>query len=468
MNGRHLIAQGINASPGWAGGIAVFNTDRAERLGKAGQEVILIRPESEPDDVHGLLYSRGMVTSRGGVTSHAGVVCRGLGIPCVAGANIEIDDDRMLFSTSDRVVREGERIVIDGSSGLIYIEDDSGLVVSNTHEVVVTYRGSRDETTRQKQTDPLDSAYLKRYVSLLLSTNSDNYVDDSVGIFWLLRDLVKDRSKTKVRVQINASTDLPPEPSRVVHDATKYRSFIQPPATMIDDILGAMHWTMDPDTTIVIWSIMNTLVRLLQNEVGAGNHHLAIRPIIDPQISFVDLRTQSLALLDARPIIQLVGLEFFGINHFIRNYLEWGYVQWWITTQLPGTSIEDAWSLDRSNPQGESLLSGAKDLITFLVVLDGKCLTPQETRAFYNELRKRELGWDWYREHGVSRLEIVDLLKEVQEGRSTNSSLLRKCVDMGLVTDNLRCSSTGLSLLFEQPALSRRHITFAGRELQDE
>src|SRR5258708_38742783 len=102
MNGRHLIAQGINASPGWAGGIAVFNTDRAERLGKAGQEVILIRPESEPDDVQGLLYSRGMVTSRGGVTSHAGVVCRGLGIPWVGGANIEIDHDPMLFPTSDK------------------------------------------------------------------------------------------------------------------------------------------------------------------------------------------------------------------------------------------------------------------------------------------------------------------------------------------------------------------------------
>jgi hypothetical protein len=303
---------------------------------------------------------------------------------------------------------------------------------------------------------------------LLLTANTDDYIEDRVGIFWLLRDLVKDLSNTKVRVRTNKSAEPLRKPGRVVHDAKKYRSFIQPPATIIDDILRAMHWIMDPDTTIVIWNIMNTLVRLLQNEVGAGSHHLAIRPIIDPQLSFVDLRTQSLAVLDTRPVIQLVGLEFFGINHFIRNYLEWGYVQWWITTQLPGANMEDAWSLDKSNPQGESLLSGAKELITFLVVLDGKCLTPLQTRAFYNELRKRELGWGWYRDQDVSWLEIVDALREIQEGRSTNPSILGKCVEMGIVTDNLRCSSTGLSLLFEQVATERRRISFAGKELQDE
>jgi hypothetical protein len=88
--------------------------------------------------------------------------------------------------------------------------------------------------------------------------------------------------------------------------------------------------------------------------------------------------------------------------------------------------------------------------------------------VFYNELRKRELGWDWYREQDISWLEIIDALKEIQEGRPASPGLLRKCVDMGLVTDDLRCTSTGLSLLFEQTALSRCHITFLGREVQDE
>ncbi len=80
-----LLAKGLNASPGAATGKAIFDADRAEQLGKAGIAVVLVRPETSPDDVHGMLVAKGILTARGGATSHAAVVARGLGLPCVAG-----------------------------------------------------------------------------------------------------------------------------------------------------------------------------------------------------------------------------------------------------------------------------------------------------------------------------------------------------------------------------------------------
>jgi pyruvate,orthophosphate dikinase len=116
-----FLAKGLNASPGAATGVAVFDADTAEAWGKAGKAVILVRPETNPDDVHGMLVARGILTQRGGATSHAAVVARGLGKPCVAGTEaIRVDDERKLFSVNGRTVRQGDFISIDGSSGEVF------------------------------------------------------------------------------------------------------------------------------------------------------------------------------------------------------------------------------------------------------------------------------------------------------------------------------------------------------------
>ena len=118
-----LLAIGLNASPGAATGKAVFDADRAEHLGKAGTPVVLVRPETSPDDVHGMLVARGVLTARGGATSHAAVVARGLGLPCVAGAeNIRVSDVDRLFTVagSAMVIREGDDISIDGATGEVF------------------------------------------------------------------------------------------------------------------------------------------------------------------------------------------------------------------------------------------------------------------------------------------------------------------------------------------------------------
>jgi len=116
------LAQGLPASPGAASGIVVFDADRAELLGRAGERVILVREETKPEDIHGFFAAEGVLTSRGGKTSHAAVVARGMGKPCVAGAEgIQVDTERRIAKVGDTVLTEGSTITIDGGNGNVYL-----------------------------------------------------------------------------------------------------------------------------------------------------------------------------------------------------------------------------------------------------------------------------------------------------------------------------------------------------------
>src|ERR671923_2240103 len=119
------IARGVGASPGAASGSTVFDIATAEALGKKGEKVILVREETRPDDVPAFFQSVGILTSRGGKTSHAAVVARGMGKPCVVGCSqIEINADGKSFSVNGKkVVTEGEKITIDGSTGRVYVDE---------------------------------------------------------------------------------------------------------------------------------------------------------------------------------------------------------------------------------------------------------------------------------------------------------------------------------------------------------
>jgi pyruvate,orthophosphate dikinase len=115
-----VLATGLAASPGAAYGKAVFDADRAEEMAKAGEKVIMVRIETNPDDVHGMIAAQGVLTSRGGRTSHAAVVARGMGKPCVAGAeSVQVDLVRRQFVAGGKTIREGDEFTIDGSTGRV-------------------------------------------------------------------------------------------------------------------------------------------------------------------------------------------------------------------------------------------------------------------------------------------------------------------------------------------------------------
>jgi pyruvate,orthophosphate dikinase len=118
-----MLAKGLNASPGAGTGIAIFDAEKAKELGAEGRAVILVRPETAPDDVPGMLASKGVLTQHGGMTSHAAVVARGSNMPCVAGCeDIRVDVERAQFTVreTDRMIKEGDIISVDGSTGEVF------------------------------------------------------------------------------------------------------------------------------------------------------------------------------------------------------------------------------------------------------------------------------------------------------------------------------------------------------------
>jgi pyruvate, orthophosphate dikinase len=115
---RDVLTKGLPASPGAASGKVVFDADTAEKWKGAGEDVILVRVETSPEDIHGMHAAKGVLTARGGMTSHAAVVARGMGRPCVSGAgSLAISAKDKLFRVAGRELREGDIVTIDGSTG---------------------------------------------------------------------------------------------------------------------------------------------------------------------------------------------------------------------------------------------------------------------------------------------------------------------------------------------------------------
>jgi len=116
-----VVAKGLPASPGAASGRVVFDADEAEKLGQT-EKIILVRNETTPDDIHGIVAAQGILTARGGMTSHAAVVARGMGKPCVSGCDaIRIDYEREVFTIGDLTVKKGDLVSIDGAQGHVIL-----------------------------------------------------------------------------------------------------------------------------------------------------------------------------------------------------------------------------------------------------------------------------------------------------------------------------------------------------------
>ena len=136
---KEVIAKGLPASPGAATGKVVFTADEAEDEANKGEKIILVRLETSPEDIHGMVAAEGILTARGGMTSHAAVVARGMGKCCVAGCEaIKVDYNKQLFTVADKVVKKDAYISIDGSSGEVML----GQVPTVDSEVTQVVKGT--------------------------------------------------------------------------------------------------------------------------------------------------------------------------------------------------------------------------------------------------------------------------------------------------------------------------------------
>jgi pyruvate,orthophosphate dikinase len=145
-----VAARGLNASPGAACGRIVLDADTAEERGRAGESVILVRWETTPDDIHGLIQAAGILTAHGGMTSHAAVVARGMGKPCVAGCEeLTIDLDARTISLAGQQLDEGDTITIDGGAGSVIV-GAVDLVPPQINDDFETILGWADDVRRLK------------------------------------------------------------------------------------------------------------------------------------------------------------------------------------------------------------------------------------------------------------------------------------------------------------------------------
>jgi pyruvate,orthophosphate dikinase len=153
-----VAARGLNASPGAASGRVVLDADTAEERGKAGEAVILVRWETTPEDIHGLIQAKGVLTAHGGMTSHAAVVARGMGKPCVAGCEgLEIDVASRTLRIGGHDLRVGDTITIDGATGRVIV-GEVALVPPQINEDFETVLGWADEVRRLKVRANADNA----------------------------------------------------------------------------------------------------------------------------------------------------------------------------------------------------------------------------------------------------------------------------------------------------------------------
>ena len=156
VKGGKLLAKGLNAGPGAACGMAVFNPERAMELAREGKKSVLVRIETSPEDIHGMNAAEGILTSRGGMTSHAALVARGMGKPCVVGCTaLNISYGSGTMEVNGRAIREGDYISIDGTTGEVI----EGQLPTSSSEII--------QVLIEKKIRPEDSPIYRQFSKLM-------------------------------------------------------------------------------------------------------------------------------------------------------------------------------------------------------------------------------------------------------------------------------------------------------------
>ncbi len=174
------VTKGLNASPGGASGIVAFSAKEAELRAAEGNNVILVRTETSPEDIGGMAAAKGILTARGGMTSHAAVVARGMGCPCVSGAEeVRINYRKKQMQIGDAVVKDGEYISLDGFTGEVYI----GPINVKPSEIVQVLNGQMKPDSSQLYQDYAKfMSYVDEFRVLRVRTNADTPADTRMAV----------------------------------------------------------------------------------------------------------------------------------------------------------------------------------------------------------------------------------------------------------------------------------------------
>ncbi|MBA2293916.1 MAG: pyruvate, phosphate dikinase, partial [Actinobacteria bacterium] len=202
-----VVATGLNASPGAASGAIVLDADLAEQRGQAGEDVLLVRWETTPDDIHGLIHARGVLTAHGGMTSHAAVVARGMGKPCVAGCDaLSIDMEARTLRIGEVELREGDQLTIDGGTGRVIV-GSVPLVPPAIDENFGTILGWADELRRLRvranADTPEDAAKAREFGAEGIGLCRTEHMFMAEGRLPIVREMILARDEDERRAALD-------------------------------------------------------------------------------------------------------------------------------------------------------------------------------------------------------------------------------------------------------------------------
>jgi phosphohistidine swiveling domain-containing protein len=426
------LGTGLPASAGAATGLAAFSSDSVLRLHSAGSPAVFMRAGFAPDDIQAMEAAVGIVSFLGGMTSHAAVISRGLGTPCVAGVGWSFNSAESAVVTRRGLLREGDPVTIDGVSGVIF-------------------KGSADLKVPNAMEDGR-LLLLLRIIDALAA--EDQLPDGYVGRAWGVRDLIaygaNSVHRNDVEGQVRGWTSKPGSTER-------YRACVPLKSTQLSELrkeLDVFRLGHDNVDFVYLWAgLRGCFLRLLAKRVGLGRHPHFYRPLFDPCQAIVEPSDGASSDGSSQSRVQYVGEEFFSINHNVPEYIEIESIRiyWAVKCEQP----HDLWRLDRTNPSGEKLLQGGADLLALKVIVNDAAVPLSQLPQLYNYLRRKEYFWDWYRANGLSRLEIMRILRESSPERSASGSTLSLLRRAGLIEADGSVTKVGRSLLCEWSAIDR-------------
>jgi len=375
-----LLCRGLPASPGTVTGPLLVGADFADRFDGA----ILILSELQPEDIAIVTRVAGLVTQRGSMTSHAAVVSRGLRLPAITGAGeIDIDLKHGLIRTSAGSICQGEWVTIDGAEGSVYIG-----------EALINKRWNNNP-----------------YLVLLSSIVEEGILsgawgDENLAKAWLFRDMLCHSWIPGERLNSRVL------PSSARLETQQYTG-------------NELHGEFDRHPShlcqalqFVYQGLLATLARLLGQHVGLGQHYRFMRPLWNPANSITFSR-------------QLVGVEFFNINHFVPHLIDIASVRCVLEVSIEDE--RDPWMLDTTNPRGASLRTGSMDITGSGLWVNGARVELNDIISFYHCFRRREYYWKWYEANSTSYAEISSFLRADELRVKHNSNVYALAFQLNLV-----------------------------------
>ena len=402
-----LIGKGCPASNGAATGVIVFDEKSGYELLKKNYSIIYAKDDISANDIHLMAKSKGILTCRGGMTSHAAVVSREIGMPCISGCAHLTIKGNCLKGRNIPLLKVGDFVTINGDNGYVY-------------------EGKGNIANRNWQNDE-ELVSVSKMIEL--SIRSNNIATSNIGHCWAIRDfLLHD-----LPIESNNAFKMP------ICNLDKYISFSQPKKETIDHYWNGIYALPHDDKEnykYILNGIRKTLLRILSNEVGIGNHSRYFTPLFDPMLSIQNE--------DNRPFKQLIGEEYFHINKYIPHLIDICNIKLFLEIEV--NSENELWFLDNTNIKGESIIDRGDTITGYKIFVNEALVSHEDLPIFYNSLRKREYYWKWFQNNRTNYIEIVSFLKKEKKKRLTNFRLNTYAHELGLLNNN-ELTISGMSLV---------------------